>query len=473
MRRVAALPGTDWTVTAVQEQGLPANTIFLLRFTEATEWDDLPDGTMRLNAVSHPCFSSMELVYIMSPDTDANGTAKTTLEITDASETENSEIVSCPFYETENQDEKDALVAISQSFVDSLLKVKSFTITDDSLDLHNATGATVVQLISCDTESELAGTGWHPYKIYPSDAPAISLTPQQQQSMSAKFEGCSISGSSGCNSYGADYKINADADPSEISFTDFFSTMMYCEGDNVMDLESAYLSALGQTTAYKLSANATHEMLHFMDAEGNSLVSFVPCVSPSVFGHTWTANGIGNTSRNTGKSMKFTFQDNGVLQVQTACRNTEMEYSYDSDAMTISVDTPEAWDPPSETACDRADFEEDFQHENAIEEEGELLEALGSIASFDIDACSGSLRLSDAAGNIVLSMTIVDSSSDPSDDPSTGAVAIDGGPSGDSDTSVVPSGEDPPEDSTNSGRDIVGGLVGFAWMVPLLAAVVL
>ena len=46
----ANLSGTSWTVETIQGREVPANTIPLLHITEPTEWDDLPDGTMRLAA---------------------------------------------------------------------------------------------------------------------------------------------------------------------------------------------------------------------------------------------------------------------------------------------------------------------------------------------------------------------------------------------------------------------------------------
>ena len=100
------------------------------------------------------------------------------------------------------------------------------------------------------------------------------------------------------------------------------------------------------------------------------MLSFVPCEEPSVFGHAWETNSIRNSGIGTGKSMKFSFQDNGMLQVQTACRDHEMEYSMDSNASSIIITKPNAWDPPSEMVCDPAMFEQEWMHENAIEEDG-------------------------------------------------------------------------------------------------------
>lgn len=84
----ANLPGTSsWTVKTIQGQELPPNTIPLLHFKEPTEWDDLPDGTMRLDAVFHPCFDSKSFYIKMNTTMDTDETSKIPVEITDDSAT--------------------------------------------------------------------------------------------------------------------------------------------------------------------------------------------------------------------------------------------------------------------------------------------------------------------------------------------------------------------------------------------------
>ena len=54
------------------------------------------------------------------------------------------------------------------------------------------------------------------------------------------FEGDAVSGSSGCNRYGGSVEV----DGSSVAFRDLFGTQMAC-AQTLMDLESAYLAALG------------------------------------------------------------------------------------------------------------------------------------------------------------------------------------------------------------------------------------
>ena len=428
-------------------------------------------------------------------------------QITDSPTPSAWKICSSPWSKPEDPSEMDDLAAAAQSFVDALLQAASFTITDNSLYLYNALGDTVMELISCGAESELAGTGWHPYKIYNTkfsvdlpngtqievdsipDGQAISLTQQQQQAMYTKFEGCSLFGYSSCNWYNTDYATKSAADPPKIFLGTVTRTTAGCEGDR-WTLEDAFLSALDSyyvgrnpNLGYNLISNATHELLHLVDAEtGDPVLSFVPCEEPSVFSRTWTTTGAISLL-----STKFNFQENGMLQVQTPCRYLEMEYSMDSNATAITVTTPNAWDPPSETACDPANFEDNWAHEFAIEQEGLLLGSLGDINSFEIAPCEAfgmgpeptilccvTLRLLDASGNLVESLSIASSSLDLSEDPTlppvgTSATSVDGEPSEDSNSmSSGGGGDDPPEDSNTSGGVVGSGLVGcFAWIVLL------
>jgi heat shock protein HslJ len=56
-------------------------------------------------------------------------------------------------------------------------------------------------------------------------------------------------GSAGCNSYGASYASTIDG---SISFTDIFSTEMYCVEPGVMDQEQFFLETLRDAEAYEV-----------------------------------------------------------------------------------------------------------------------------------------------------------------------------------------------------------------------------
>jgi heat shock protein HslJ len=68
-----------------------------------------------------------------------------------------------------------------------------------------------------------------------------------------RFEGDQVSGSSGCNTYGASFQAIGGS----ISFGPIRSTAMAC-ANPVMALESAYLRALEGSTTYQVSGSTLH-----------------------------------------------------------------------------------------------------------------------------------------------------------------------------------------------------------------------
>ena len=72
----------------------------------------------------------------------------------------------------------------------------------------------------------------------------------------------SIGGNNSCNSYGGNYKLNAN----NISFSDLLQTQMFCEGS----IEREYMSALNNTRKYKLE----NKKLSFYDKNDRLLLVF-------------------------------------------------------------------------------------------------------------------------------------------------------------------------------------------------------
>jgi len=64
------------------------------------------------------------------------------------------------------------------------------------------------------------------------------------------FEGSQVSGRAACNGYSGGFE--ADAEAGTLSFDNLAQTQMACE-QGLMDLESAYLAALGDVTDYQVS----------------------------------------------------------------------------------------------------------------------------------------------------------------------------------------------------------------------------
>ncbi|HLB39367.1 MAG TPA: META domain-containing protein [Actinomycetota bacterium] len=83
------------------------------------------------------------------------------------------------------------------------------------------------------------------------------------------FDGSELHGRAACNSYGGGYE--ADTSAGTLSFSDLFSTEMACEA-RLMDLESAYLAALGDVTGYQVVGDRAGLVL----TGGQTALTFAP-----------------------------------------------------------------------------------------------------------------------------------------------------------------------------------------------------
>lgn len=94
---------------------------------------------------------------------------------------------------------------------------------------------------------ELAGTQW---KVQSIDG--INLA--SSASMTMNFETANrVSGFSGCNSFGGNYRANSET--STISFSEFVATLMACTSGNIMHMEAEYFVALDAAEIYELEGD--------------------------------------------------------------------------------------------------------------------------------------------------------------------------------------------------------------------------
>lgn len=77
----------------------------------------------------------------------------------------------------------------------------------------------------------------------------------------------SLSGSSGCNTYGASYTLTGD----QIHVTEMRSTLVFCEDASVMDLEFAYTEALQRVETFRIDGGT----LTLEGANGQIFMTFV------------------------------------------------------------------------------------------------------------------------------------------------------------------------------------------------------
>jgi heat shock protein HslJ len=104
----------------------------------------------------------------------------------------------------------------------------------------------------------LEGTTWNLTSIPSAEIPGDAVP-------SALFQDGKVSGNGGCNTYGGSYETSGE----DLTFGPIASTMMACEPPQ-MELETAYLAALGQTASYAIDG----EELALSDADGHELLRF-------------------------------------------------------------------------------------------------------------------------------------------------------------------------------------------------------
>ena len=88
-----------------------------------------------------------------------------------------------------------------------------------------------------------------------------------------------VSGSSGCNNYGAAYEV--DGNNITINISPAATTLMACP-EPVMVQEAAYMEALGAAETFEIS----EDQLTLFDADGNPVVVF-SAVSQDLAGSSW------------------------------------------------------------------------------------------------------------------------------------------------------------------------------------------
>ena len=109
------------------------------------------------------------------------------------------------------------------------------------------------------SKDDLAGTKWKIETMGGTPPPVSAI-------VTAEFNDGRISGSSGCNSYGATYSV----DSGKLVLGDTAVTEMACQDAGVMQTEQSFLELLGMVRTYELSESR----LDLMDEGGNVVLSF-------------------------------------------------------------------------------------------------------------------------------------------------------------------------------------------------------
>ncbi len=156
-----------------------------------------------------------------------------------------------------------ALQAQEAAIVERLPKVASYAATDDGLTLSDESSAAL--LIYAVNDTALAGTSWAATGVN-NGKDAVSSTALTDKLTAVFGPDNILSGSGGCNTFTAEYTV-AGSDGLQIGA--IASTRMAC-ADDVMQLESEYFAALGNTVSYKISGDS----LTLRDGDGATQVTY-------------------------------------------------------------------------------------------------------------------------------------------------------------------------------------------------------
>ena len=196
--------------------------------------------------------------------------------------------------------------------------------------------------------------------------------------ISLSFNNGVISGSSGINTYAGSYTVSTS--DGKLSFTGIASTKM-AGPVALMNQETAYLSALGQTASYTISG----ETLTLKDANGNTLLTFTNPLADTAW-KLISYTPAGKTAQlNAAGFVSIMFEPNNELTGNTGINTYSATWKLNGNTLDISQ--------PSTSKMLGPQFMED--------QESDFISLLGSVAGFTLSA--GQLDLTDAAGVPIMS----------------------------------------------------------------------
>ena len=188
-----------------------------------------------------------------------------------------------------------------------------------------------------------------------------------------------ISGSSGCNQYAGIYKVDGNR---ILISSPLSSTLMACSQE-IMDQETAYLEALGETRLF----TASQDRLTFKDAGGNDLLVF-NAQTQDLADTSWEVTSYNNgqqavTSVLAGTTITAEFGKDGTLSGNSSCNDYSGPYKATGNQIEIG--------PLGSTRKACAD------PAGVMDQEAQYLAALETVAIFKIEGKVLELRSADGA----------------------------------------------------------------------------
>lgn len=116
------------------------------------------------------------------------------------------------------------------------------------------------------TPATLAGHSWTLTRLVV-DSDEKILSSANPITLNFQAQDHSLSGSSGCNTYGASYTLTGN----QIHITEMRSTLVFCEDAGVMELEAAYTQTLQRVESIRIDGDT----LTLEGANGQIFMTFV------------------------------------------------------------------------------------------------------------------------------------------------------------------------------------------------------
>jgi len=204
--------------------------------------------------------------------------------------------------------------------------------------------------------------------------------PLPDTAITASFqEDGNLAGSDGCNRYGATYQVDGD----QITVTPGMGTLMACP-EPIMKQASDYMAALESATSYQIQADT----LGLLDAGGNAVVTFT-AQPTTLAGTSWTVIGYNNgkeavVSVIIGTEPTAVFGEDGTLSGSAGCNDYNAPYEADDDGI-ISIG-------PAATTRKMCS-----EPEGIMEQESQYLAALGTAATYRLEADRLEVRTAEGA----------------------------------------------------------------------------
>jgi heat shock protein HslJ len=211
-----------------------------------------------------------------------------------------------------------------------------------------------------------------------------SIEALDEAPVTATFDGETVSGSGGCNSYSASY----GTDGSTIDIGPVAATLMACP-EPVMAQEQAFFEALELAAEFRVVEGE----LVLLDEDGEEVLRFDATEPATLAGTYWVATGI-NDGREAvvsvleGTEVTAVFDQDGEVSGSTGCNSYTGPFDTDGDALSIG---PLA---ATEVFCE--------DPEGVMEQEQAFLAAMENVVVYELEDDRLTLRDADGATQVTL-----------------------------------------------------------------------